>query len=59
MYLDQSASEQTKARPTEACHVEKGCKQGCIHSSSLFNLYSSWLIRKAIEAVNKGIKVKN
>ena len=57
LYLDQTVTVQTEVGLTEACQVGRGCRQGCILSPPLFNLYSGWLIEEALIAVNEGVKV--
>ncbi|GFR60198.1 retrovirus-related Pol polyprotein LINE-1 [Elysia marginata] len=48
IYWNQSAKVKLTSRTTEDITIQRGVRQGCILSPSLFNLYSEYLLQEAI-----------
>ena len=46
LYWEQSAVVRTESRFTAVCKIKKGVQQGCVLSSSLFNLYTEDIFKE-------------
>ena len=58
LYAGQEATVRTGHKTTDWFQIGKGVCQGCILSSSLFNLYAEYIMRKAgLDEVQAGIKI--
>ena len=58
LYAGQEATVRTGHGTTDWFQIGKGVRQGCILSSSLFNLYAEYIMRNAgLEEAQAGIKI--
>ena len=58
LYAGQEATVRTGHRTTDWFQIGKGVRQGCISSSSLFNLYAEYIMRSAgLDEAQAGIKI--
>ena len=58
MYADQEATVRTGHGTTDWFQIGKGVREGCILSSSLFNLYAGYIVRNAaLDEAQAGIKI--
>ena len=57
VYGNQESAVRTGAGITEWFKVERGLRQGCILSPSLYNLYAEDIMRTALEEKVRGVKV--
>ena len=58
LYAGQEATVRTGHRTTDWFQIGKGVHQGCVLSSSLFNLYTEYIMRNAgLEEAQAGIKI--
>ena len=55
LYWNQHASVKVEGENSRAFSIRRGVRQGCIISPILFNLYSEFMIREALEGL-KGIQ---
>src|SRR5438132_5984741 len=55
LYWNQHASVRVEGESSRSFSIRKGVRQGCIISPILFNLYSEFMIREALEGI-KGIQ---
>ena len=58
LYAGQEATVRTGHGKTDWFQIEKGVRQGCILSPSLFNLYAEYIMRNAgLGEAQAGIKI--
>ena len=58
LYAGQEATLRTWHGTTDWFQIEKGVRQGCILSPSLFNFYAEYIMRNAgLEEAQAGIKI--
>ena len=58
LYAGQEATVRTGYGTTDWFKIRKGVSQGCILSSSLFNLYAEYIMRNAgLDETQAGIKI--
>ena len=58
LYAGQEATVRTGHGTTDWFQIEKGVRQGCILSPSLFNLHAEYIMRNAgLEEAQAGIKI--
>ena len=58
LYAGQEATVRTGHGTTDWFQIGNGVRQGCILSSSLFNLYAEYIMRNAgLEEAQAGIKI--
>ena len=58
LYWKQTAAVRVSNDVTEPIKINRGVRQGCVLSPSLFNLYSEWIFRECEEEISKiGIQV--
>ena len=57
LYKNQEAAVKTSCGTPEWFSIERGVRQGCIVSPSLFNIYSENIIREATENTSVGITI--
>ena len=58
LYAGQEATVRTGHGTTDWFQIRKGVRQGCMLSSSLFNLYAEYIMRNAgLEETQVGIKI--
>ena len=57
MYKNQEAAVNTSCGTSEWFSIERGVRQGCIVSHSLFNIYSENIMREATENTSAGITI--
>ena len=56
-YKNQEAAVKTSSGTSEWFSIERGLRQGCIVSPSLFNIYSENITREAMENTSVGITI--
>ena len=57
LYKNQEAAVKTSCGTSEWFSIERGVRQGCIVSPSLFNIYSENITREATENTSAGITI--
>jgi len=57
LYLGQRAVVRIDGELSGCCIIEQGVRQGCPLSPLLFNLYIQYVINKALEDIQEGVKV--
>lgn len=57
LYWNQQASVKIGKNTSETIAIRRGVRQGCIMSPLLFNLYSEFIFREALEEIDGGVKV--
>ena len=58
LYAGQKATVRTGLGTTDWSQIRKGVREGCILSSSLFNLYAGYIVRNAaLDEAQAGIKI--
>ena len=58
LYAGQEARVRTLYRTTDWFKIEKGVRQGCLLSLSLFNLYAEHIVNNAgLDELQAGIKI--
>ena len=57
LYKNQEAAVKTSCGTSEWFSIERGVRQGCIVSPSLFNIYSENIMREATENTSAGITI--
>ena len=57
LYKNQEAAVNTSCGTSEWFSIERGVRQGCIVSPSLFNIYSEIIMREATENTSAGITI--
>ena len=58
LYLSQEATVRTRYGTNDWFNIGKGVYQGCILSSSLFNLYAEYIMRNVrLDEAQAGIKI--
>lgn len=55
LYWNQTAVLKIDGEHTEDIQIQRGVRQGCILSPILFNLYSEFIFREALENIDEGI----
>lgn len=55
LYWDQSAYVSVEGEKSDAIKIARGVRQGCVLSPLLFNVYSEYIFREALEDVDEGI----
>lgn len=57
LYWNQQASVKIGQNTSETIAIRRGVRQGCIMSPLLFNLYSEYIFREALDKIEGGVKV--
>lgn len=57
LYYGQKAIVRVDDRTSEEIEIQRGVRQGCILSPTLFNLYSEDIVRKALDDQDIGIEI--
>ena len=57
LYLGQTAVVRIDGELSGCCIIGQGVQQGCPLSPLLFNIYIQYVINKALENVDEGVKV--
>uniref|UniRef100_A0A8D8SN59 Craniofacial development protein 2 n=1 Tax=Cacopsylla melanoneura TaxID=428564 RepID=A0A8D8SN59_9HEMI len=58
LYFNQKANVRVGMSVSEEVEIKRGVRQGCILSPLLFNLYSEFIFKEALEGINCGIELK-
>lgn len=57
LYWNQTVVLRVDDSHTEEVKILRGVRQGCILSPILFNIYSEYIFREALENVEEGISI--
>lgn len=57
IYYNQTAKIKIEDQLTDKIAIERGVRQGCILSPLLFNIYSEWVFKEALDGCAKGILI--
>jgi hypothetical protein len=57
LYRENTAAVRVNGLLTSELHTQKGVRQGCILSPILFNIYGEYIMRRALDGWDGGVKV--
>ena len=57
LYFNQTAVVRVEDMETDEIKIQKGVRQGCVLSPQLFNLYSQFVFRRALEERREGVNI--
>uniref|UniRef100_A0A8D8LZ42 Craniofacial development protein 2 n=3 Tax=Cacopsylla melanoneura TaxID=428564 RepID=A0A8D8LZ42_9HEMI len=59
LYWNQKGSVKTSSGTSESFSIQKGVRQGCLISPSLFNIYAEQIIEEALSNERYGVQINN